>query len=170
MSRSLVHCEALEQPVDAELGDAIYAYWLKVFGDLDRGQANQRLKRVVAIGRDVNGEIIASCAAIPAPIAALGSQRLLVYRCLLAGDADTAENWMTLLGAAVDQVFDPGKINQYSDCIGLLVPVTNPAVAGAHPEAVWPETGLLHAGYGERGLPVRVRYFKNARLAPVAPA
>jgi|GEM_PF-5111500 len=156
--------ETLPQPPDDAIRDAIYAFWLRQLGDMDRGAAAQRLGRVLAFGLDDNDAVVATCSAVPARVAAMGHQMMLVYRSLLAGAFNTPDNWMAMVTRAWELVEAQQAAGEHAGCIGLLVPVTEAAVPAARPEAVWAENGLIHAGYGQRGFPLRVRHFADARL------
>lgn len=164
-----LHIETIEQPAGAAARDAIYAFWLRQFGDLDRGAAAQRLSRVLAAARDEDGAIVATCSAVPARVAALGGQTLLVYRSLFTPAHAGTGNWLSLVGRAWEIVERRQRDGDYPACIGLLVPVDH-AIAEANPSAVWPDSGLMHAGFGQRGTALRVRYFDNARLSLGEPA
>lgn len=165
MNADNLHIETVEQPIDESQRDRIYAFWLQQLGKTDRGAATQRLLRVLAVGRDGDGAVVASCSAIPARVAALGSQTLLVYRSLLSPAVSSAETWVALVERAWQIVERRRAEGEHTESIGLLVPVTEPSVSAARPEAVWAKSGLIHAGYGQGGIGLRVRYFSDARLS-----
>jgi hypothetical protein len=52
--------------------------------------------------------------------------------------------------------------------IGLCLVISDPDEMRRTPQAVAPETGLMHAGFLEDGAQVRVRYFDEASLGPRA--
>ena len=49
--------------------------------------------------------------------------------------------------------------------VGVCVLVDDVELMRRHPEAVWPDTGFLFAGYQADGRQVRIRYFDGARIA-----
>jgi len=53
--------------------------------------------------------------------------------------------------------------------IGLSVVVEDSAEIERRPEAVWPETKLILAGYTPDGAQIRIRYFEDARIGPGLP-
>lgn len=157
--------ESIEAPVGETLREEIYAFWRQQLGELDRDAAARRLSQVLALGRSGRNEVAATCSAVPARVAALGGQTLLVYRCLMSPAAASVERWSALLARASETLDRHRAEGRHADCIGLLVPVIEPAVVEARPEAIWADTGLIHAGYGQHGVPLRVRYFADARLS-----
>lgn len=54
--------------------------------------------------------------------------------------------------------------------LGLAVMVEDQSEMAARPEAVWPDTDLLFAGYAPDGRQVRIRYFWGAKIGPGLPS
>jgi hypothetical protein len=53
--------------------------------------------------------------------------------------------------------------------VGICVPVPDPEAIRAHPDALWETTNLLYAGYAPDGTQLRIRYFREATIAPGMP-
>ena len=53
--------------------------------------------------------------------------------------------------------------------VGVCVVVTDPAVIDSRPEAIWPGTKFVFAGYLDGGAQVRLRYFEGAPIGPGLP-
>jgi hypothetical protein len=109
----------------------------------------------------MNGESISSSvedAALPQ----IGGRRFWVHRHPVGAIADEEIN------AAFDSLereFDSSAEGP----IGLAVIVEDPAEIERRPEAVWPATKLMLAGYTPEGAQIRIRYFEDARIGPGLP-
>jgi hypothetical protein len=84
-----------------------------------------------------------------------------VYRRFLASDVpDDAEE--ELVVAAFDALerdrTDEGPV-------GLCWLLDDPAMMRRHPDAIWPRSMMLYAGYTPDGQQARIRYFEGARIA-----
>lgn len=53
--------------------------------------------------------------------------------------------------------------------VGLYALVDDPAMIASRPEAVWPTSELMHAGFLESGEQIRIRYFDDAVIGPGFP-
>jgi hypothetical protein len=67
--------------------------------------------------------------------------------------------------AHLDDQFEPGV----SGPIGLSVEVEGREVMQRRPEAIWPETELMFAGYLPDDRQLRIRYFRGATIGPGLP-
>jgi hypothetical protein len=95
--------------------------------------------------------------------APLVGRRFWVYRGSLAGDLGAPR-----FNTAFDDLqkdFQPGGAGP----LGLCVIVVDRAEMADRPEAVWPDTELLFAGYTPDDRQVRVRYFWGAKIGPGVP-
>src|SRR3954449_8958710 len=96
--------------------------------------------------------------------APLVGRRFWVYRGSLAGDLGAPR-----FNTAFDDLqkdFQPGGAGP----LGLCVIVGDRAEMADRPEAVWPDTELLFAGYTPDDRQVRVRYFWGAKIGPGVPS
>ena len=87
-----------------------------------------------------------------------------VYRRSIAAEGGGAEAF----NAAFDELqkdFQPGGAQP----LGVCVMVPDRAEMEARPEAVWPDTELLFAGYTPDDRQVRIRYFWGAKIGPGVP-
>jgi hypothetical protein len=85
-----------------------------------------------------------------------------VYR---AVDGDLDPDQFNAEFSAREREFDPHA----SGPIGLAAIIGDRELMEAHPEAVWPETELMFAGYTPDDRQVRVRYFWGATIGPGLP-
>lgn len=83
-----------------------------------------------------------------------------VYRRSLDADGDGPQAFNATFDE-LQQGFKPGP-----GPLGVCVMVPDRAAMEARPEAVWPETELLFAGYTPDDRQVRIRYFWGAKIGP----
>jgi hypothetical protein len=96
----------------------------------------------------------------------IGGRGFWIYRSVLAEPRD--ELWTRMFTAAFDSLadgFDPTEAGP----IGLCVLIEDRGLIERQPEAVWPQSELMFAGYLDDGRQVRIRYFWNAAIAPGLP-
>ena len=53
--------------------------------------------------------------------------------------------------------------------IGLCLAITDAEEMERRPQAVWPQSGMMHAGFLDDGTQIRVRYFEDACIEPGPP-
>lgn len=134
-------------------------------------QARERLPQVLSVLRNQSGTIVGVNSAGTGRVALLGHQVFDVYRCLLAGEASEPACWMKLLESACgildEKAADDGGSRS---AIGMLVQIPDRSVQLAYPDAVWPSTDLVHAGFLDNGVQMRVRYYPGAVIDSEAAA
>jgi hypothetical protein len=139
--------------------------FLSRVGGLNEEAAQEWLAEVVCLA-EADGSLVGVSAAHPASIGLIGGRRFWLYRSVLAPSSD--EGWDALFKASFDlltkEFKEPGDAY-----VGVCVLVDDPDEVERRPEAVWPGTELLFAGYLEDGRQVRLRYFWGASIAPGLP-
>ncbi len=86
-----------------------------------------------------------------------------VYRSFLPGGTiELAGRMFNAAFEALQESFDRGAPGP----LGLCVLVRDPVEMQGRPEAVWPETELIYAGYTPDDQQVRIRYFWGAKVGP----
>ncbi|MBA2281813.1 MAG: hypothetical protein H0W25_11360 [Acidimicrobiia bacterium] len=142
----------------AAVGDELVAFWTGHHA-LDAEQARQRLPEVVVVLRDPGGEVAGVNSVVAADVALVAGRRFWLYRRFLApGAPEEADE--TLLSAAYD-VLDEEPDLPARPPRGLCVLVDDHVMMRRYPEAVWPGSQLLFAGYTPTRAQVRVRYFER---------
>ncbi len=157
------------QRVHGQLDDALSQELLNFWSArnaLTPEQGRERLPEVLALLRDAAGEIVGVNSAGSARLALFANQPFHIYRCLLTEQAAEPADWLALLSAGCEILDEGVQAQGNSGEIGLLVQIARPDLQRAWPEAVWPHTGLVHAGYTDRGHQLRVRYYDHARIHP----
>lgn len=135
-------------------------FWLDR-GALDEQTARQRLPQVVCVLRGIDGGIAGVNTVYPERIAMVGGRRFWVYRSLLPAAPPDA-TWRMVKAAfdALELEFE----GEGGEPVGLCRLVGDRTEITHNPEAVWPESGLLYAGYLDDGRQVRIRYFEDGRI------
>ena len=155
------------QRVHGQLDDALSKELLDFWSArnaLTPEQGRERLPEVLALLRNAAGEIVGVNSAGSVPLALFANQPFHVYRCLLTEQAAEPADWLALLSAGCEILDEGAQAQGNSGEIGLLVQIVRRDLQSAWPEAIWPRTGLVHAGYTDRGHQLRVRYYANARI------
>ena len=156
--------ETVRGRLSAERADQLLRFWSD-HGALEGEAARRRLREVVCVALDGDGQVAGVNSAYPQDVAVVG-RRFWVYRSLLPPEASSAEPGMINAAfAALEEEHNPGGEGP----IGLCVPVADPAEIVRRPEVLWPDTELMFAGYGPDGTQMRVRYFDDARVGPGLP-
>ena len=154
--------ETVRGRISEERAERLLAFWSR-HGLLEGAAARERLPQVVCLLLDDEGEI-AGVNSVYSGTLALGGRPIWIYRSFLPGDAASAEPGMINAAfAALEAEFDP------SGPIGLCVPIADRAVMESAPEAIWPDTRLMFAGYTRGDVQIRIRYFLDAQIGPGLP-
>lgn len=159
---SALRIDTPPQPLPPDVDRALRDFW-RARGAGSEEHFDERARRIIAILRD-DEQIAGSCSVTPARVPALGNHWMLVYRSLLSEPHSAVESWMTMLGTAWDEVLRRREAGEHRECLGVVAPVIDPDVRASRREAVWPENDFMHAGFGAGDVPLRVRYFSDARL------
>jgi hypothetical protein len=139
--------------------DVILAF-LSREGDLNEEAARKRLSEAICVGTD-GGEIVAVNSAHQAGVALIGGRRFWIYRCLMT--AESEELWGRMFESAFDVLAD--EFDGAADApVGVCALIDDRARMRTRPEAIWPDTELMFAGYLDDGRQVRIRYFWGAAI------
>jgi hypothetical protein len=134
-------------------------------GDLNEEAARRWLSELVCVARD-DGRVVGVSAARPATVALIGGRPFWIHRCVMASGSD--ERWAELFNAAFEILaheFEEGEVPY----VGVCALVDDPDLMRRRPEAIWPGTELMFAGYLDDGRQVRIRYFWGAAIGPALP-
>lgn len=152
--------EVVRGALDPELSQRLVDFWVR-HGVLDEAAARRRLAEVICVLFDDGGEIVGvnSSYADQAPLV---GRKFWIYRRFLAPGAD--EGAERALLEAAQQELSRGFTGAPAEPVGLCVLIADRAMMERYPEAVWPDVGLLFAGYTQEGAQVRICYFEGARI------
>jgi len=143
-------------------GMAVLEFWRREKALVDEVQAQERLREVVLHATDANGEVAAVCTAVTITLPRL-AQPMYYYRCFVGRGWRKTRLVFTLLARAFDALEAHARTHAYP-CIGVLLELENERFGTMLRAPVWPGIGFVYAGRSARGLELRVRYFRGARL------
>ncbi len=145
-----------------ENAEAIRAFWLREHANVEGEEAIRRARQVVARVLDENGGIAAVSTAVPKTIPRL-QQPMYYYRCFVGAAWRDGRLVRPLLRYTFDVLEAWARERDYP-CIGMLLELENEGFARTLKRAYWPDVGFAYIGRSVRGLDLRVRYFRGARL------
>ena len=134
-------------------------------GRLNEEVARRCLTELVCLAVE-QGRVVGVGVARPASVALVGGRSFCIYQSVLA--PQSGERWNAMFNSAFELLakeFEQGA----TAYIGLCVLVDDPNEIRRRPDAVWPETELMYAGYLDDDRQVRLRYFWGAAIAPGLP-
>lgn len=159
--------EAVKGQLNDALAGELLAFWTGL-GALNEQQGRERLPQVLAVLRDANGAIVGVNSAVTVSVPQLGQQYLDQYRNLLIAGADLPANQVAMLQEAWRLLAASREAGERPESLGMFVMIPDPVMQQSSPAAVWPNTGLIHAGYTPDGTQIRVRYYEGVRLREVS--
>lgn len=146
----------------AENKEAVLGFWQCEGALANDVQAKERLNEVVLHARHRDGAVAGVCTVVPMTLPRLG-QPMYYYRCFIGRDWRKSRLVFSLLNRAFDVLEDSARSDAYP-CIGVVLELENARFGDTLRAPVWPSTGFVYIGKSGRGLELRVRYFRGARL------
>ncbi|MGA7296127.1 MAG: hypothetical protein WBW92_01285 [Rhodanobacteraceae bacterium] len=140
----------------------LLAFWKREGAIPDESQARARLKQVVMLARDADGEIAGVCTSLPMTPPQLG-QPVFFWRAFVGKQWRHTRLIFNLLTRSFSALEDYACGNDYP-CIGVLLELENSRFREVFQRAEWRKTHFVYIGKSPRGLDVRVRYFRGAKL------
>lgn len=145
---------------------AVLAFWTREGAITDAAVREARVREVVLHARDADGEVAAVCTARPVTLAQLG-QPLYYWRTFVGTRWRTTRLAYALLQRSF-ALLEARAATRDPACIGVLLELENPRFRDQGRAPVW-RNGYVYVGRSPRGLELRVRYFRGARLLPPIP-
>ena len=152
---------AWPQISDEDASDLL-AFWKREGAIPDEAQAKARLKQVVILARDAQGEIAGVCTALPMTPPQL-AQPMYFWRTFVAPKWRTSRLFFTLLTHSFDALDEYARERDFP-CIGVLLELENARFGEVFRKAEWHKTHFVYIGKSPRDLDMRVRYFAGAKL------
>lgn len=146
---------------DEDAGNLL-AFWKHEGAIPDETQAKARLKQAVLLARDANGEVAGVCTALPMTPPQLG-QPVYFWRAFIAPQWRQTRLIYTFLMQSFDHLEAFARERDYP-CIGVILELENNRFGEVFRQAEWRKPHFVYIGKSPRGLDVRVRYFRGARL------
>ena len=151
-----------------ENDDAVLQFWEREGALADDVKSAERLKEVVLDARDSDGRIAGVCTVVPMTLPRL-AQPMYYYRCFIGKNWRETRLVLRLLLRAFEVLEEYARARDFP-CIGVVLELENSRFGDALRAPVWPSTGFVYAGKSGRGLDLRLRYFRGARLKkPASP-
>ena len=158
-----VKIEVLRQHLTEERADQVLDFWTRS-GAFQGEPARDRLPSVVCVAVDDTGEVVGANSVEDRMLPSVG-RRFWVYRTLLTEDSEELASAMfNAAFEALAEEFEGGDAGP----IGLCLVVEDHETMARHPEAIWPQTELVFAGYLPDDRQLRLRYFWGATVGPGA--
>lgn len=146
--------------VGTELGEELVRFWTAP-GALEEAGARARLADVVCVLRDGEGEIGGVNFVFADSIGLIGNRTFWIYRDFIDSGAEFARPRMIQATFdALEREFDASGEGP----VGLAMLIEDRATMVQRPEAVWPEAGLMYAGYTDDRRQVRISYFERGTI------
>jgi hypothetical protein len=143
-------------------GAAVLDFWRREGAIGDEAQAQQRLREVVLHCCSADGTVVGVCTAVPMTLPRLG-QPMYYYRCFIGKSWRTSLASMHMLTAAKSVLEGYARANDFP-CIGILMELENARFAKKLRMPVWYRLGFIYIGPSQRGLDLRIYYFRGAKL------
>jgi hypothetical protein len=143
-------------------GEAIAAFWQRENALGADVKAEDRLRQVVVHARAVGGDVAGVCTAVQMTLPRLG-QPMYYYRCFIGKDWRRTRLVFALLARAFDVLEDYARANKYP-CIGMVLELENGRFGKTLRAPTWTNPPFIYIGKSGRGLDLRLRYFRGARL------
>jgi hypothetical protein len=148
----------------AESGDAIRAFWKREGAFNDEAQMSQRLPQVVMHALAPDGEVAGVCTAVVMTPPHL-AQPVYYWRTFVGKEWRSTPLVMMLLKRSC-ALLERHAIEHDYPCIGILLELENNRFKEKGRTAVWWNPRFVYIGRSQRGLDLRMFYFKGARLKP----
>ncbi|MHB8678971.1 MAG: hypothetical protein ACYC7G_04420 [Rudaea sp.] len=147
--------------VDAE---TVLAFWRGENAIGDEASAKKRLGEIVLHACDANGAVAGVCTAVPITLPRL-AQPTYYYRCFIGAKWRNSRLVLSMLKKAGEVLESYARAHKFP-CIGMVLELENSRFGQTMQNAVWPGTGFVYIGKSQRGLDLRVKYFRGAKLKP----
>jgi hypothetical protein len=154
--------ETVRGRMSEDLGAEVLEFWSR-HGALEGRAARDRLPEVVCLLRSGDGEIAGVNSVYPA-VVPLIRRPFWICRSFLTNASATPEMFNAAMATLAEEFERTGE-----GPLGLCLPIADRAEMERRPEPVWPETGLMFAGYTPEDTQLRIRYFDEAVIGPGLP-
>lgn len=152
------------QKGDTANGDAVLQFWEREGALATDARPQERLCQVVLDARDADGRVAGVSTAVPITLPRLG-QPTYYFRCFIGKNWRKSRLVLHLLQRTCDVLEDFARQHGFP-CIGVVLELENTRFGEAMQRAWWPNTGFVFIGKSQRGLDLRVKYFRGAKLKP----
>lgn len=148
----------LDQATKAELVDI----WAG-FGGLTQDEAVRRLAEVILLAKNTEGRVVGIATAVKTFVPQL-QNNLYIYRCLIIPEFRAPGLDVKMIMEAKQGLERVARQDKDKPCVGILVVVQNEILKEQWRQSVWRGPDLIYIGNTPKGYPMRVGYFKSARI------
>jgi hypothetical protein len=152
------------QAENAENADAVLEFWRRENAISDEASAKKRLGEIVLHARDASGAVAGVSTAVKITLPRLG-QPTYYFRCFIGKGWRKSRLVLHLLRRTCEILEAHARAHDFP-CIGVVLEMENARFGEALQRAWWPNTGFVFIGKSQRGLDLRVKYFRGAKLKP----
>ena len=154
------------QKGDTANADAVLQFWEREGALATDAKPQERLRQVVLDARDADGRVAGVSTAVPITLPRLG-QPTYYFRCFIGKNWRKSRLVLHLLRRTYDALEDFARQHNFP-CVGVVLELENTRFGEVLQQAQWPATakGFVFIGKSQRGLDLRVRYFRGAKLKP----
>lgn len=150
--------------INADDGAAIRAFWKREGALSDDALIDTRLPQVVMHVRTADDEVAAVCTALAVTPPRLG-QPMYYWRTFVGRQWRATPLVMSLLKRSCALLEEHARTHDFP-CIGVLLELENDRFRERGRAAIWWNPHFIYIGRSERGLDLRVLYFRGSRLKP----
>ncbi|WP_460729753.1 hypothetical protein [Lysobacter rhizosphaerae] len=151
--------------VTAELSAELIDLWGRSQAIPDPEQAVRRARQAVCIARDKSGAVCGVGTAVIRVLPRL-RQPLYYYRQFFAPEFRGQKQAVPFLNESRKLLEEYNESLAEPESLGILLELENRQLMARYARAYEPAADSTFIGYSRRGLPLRVSYFKDARLLP----
>lgn len=148
--------------IDARDSADLLAFWQAEGAIADEGEAKKRMQQVVFLARDDEGKVAGVCTATSMTPPRL-AQPVYYWRAFVGAKWRHTRLIHTLLMDSFEFLEAWSRERDFP-CVGVLLELENARFGQTLRTATWGKLKFIYIGKSARGLDVRLRYFKGARL------
>lgn len=152
------------QKDDPDNAEAVLEFWRRENAIGSEDSAKKRLGEIVLHARDTSGAVAGVATAVKITLPRLG-QPTYYFRCFIGKDWRKSRLVLHLLRRTCEALEAHARTQDFP-CIGVVLEMENARFGESLKRAWWPSTGFVFIGKSQRGLDLRVKYFRGAKLKP----
>ena len=146
------------------LRDPVLAIWRRNGGPTG-DDTSERLRQLVFVLKNADGEVVGMSTAFKAHIKRLRNYFYVIRLMLVPGYRIPGLTSRLLVSTRdfLESIHEQESTNR---AIGIITLVENQRIREKRNEAIWPASGMVYIGNSGAGHPIRVYYFRGARIQP----
>lgn len=158
-----VTLEVVWKNVDGGIREAVARLWIEQ--GLSAADVKERMPQLVMVMKNETGRIVGVSTANKIYVRQLKNY-LFACRLLIIPEYRRANLSPSLLVATRDLLESVHSEDIVDPAIGVITLVENAYVKHRRNDAIWPNSKMVFIGNSKEGHPIRVYYFKGARILP----